>query len=179
MPDFTIIDAKPFHCGQMVRLLRREHQQVIARIGIDSHRELRARFDSSTFKRAWLIDGKLGALGGVTGGRLSTQGYIWLALAHSALKYPLAIIREARRQLDDIMVTKRDLVTTILEGDEASKRFAIFLGFVPLGDEWINRAESRFGRRDVARKFDNMGESRVQIGNGYAVAMTFQPERPV
>jgi hypothetical protein len=179
MPDFTIIEAKPYHCGQMVRLLRHEHQQVIARIGANSHRELRAHFDNSSFRRTWLIDGKLGALGGVTGGKLSSGGLVWLAVAHNAMKYPLAMVREARRQLDEIMTVKRDLVTTILEGDEASKRFAIFLGFVPLGSEWVNRAESRFGRRDVAHKFDSMSESRIKIGSGYGVAMTYQPEQGI
>lgn len=179
MPDFTIIDAKTFHCGQMVRMLRYEHQQVVARIGIDSHRELRARFDNSSFRRAWLIDGKLAAIGGVTGGKLSSQGYIWLAISNLAMRYPLAMIREARRQLDEIMVTKRDLLTMILDGDETSKRFAVFLGFVPLGDEWVARANSRYGRRHIAEKIANMSESRVKIGNGFAVPMTYQPEQVV
>jgi hypothetical protein len=177
MTDFTVIVAKPWHCGQMIRLLRRGHKDVIAKIGVDSHRELRSRFDHSSFRRAWMIDGKLAGLGGVTGSTISSQGYVWLALSNHALKFPLEIIREARRQLAIIMTTKRDLVTTILDGDDVSKRFAIFLGFVPVGDEWVNRAASRFGRREVARQCETLTEARFAIGNGFGIAMTYQPEQ--
>ena len=176
MTEFRIIEAKAYHCGQIMRELRIAHQMEIAKIGVNSHRELRMRFDASSFRKAWTIDGKLAGLGGVTGDRISSGGYIWLALSNHALKYPLEIIREARRQLADIMVSKRDLVTTIIDGDEASQRFAIFLGFVPMGEEWVARAELRYGRREVRRLCDTMPDAKLKIGNGTAIGMTYQPE---
>lgn len=173
MPDFTIIDARPWHCGAMVRLLRIEHQKAIARLGINSHRELRERFDASAFRRAWLIDGRLAALGGVTGPQAAAVGQIWLALSNEAMRYPLAIVKEARCQITEIMSVKRVIATTILDGDETSKRFAIFLGFVPSDAEAEAPAVSRYGRRELYRRLDTSHAARVPVGIGYAVAMTY------
>lgn len=177
MTAFSIIPARAHHCGQMVRLLRTEQAQAVARLGVDSHKELRARFDASSFRRAWMIDGKLAGIGGVTGTKLSWRGYVWLALANAALPYRMTIVREARRQLDEIMGSKRELLTTILDGDEASKRFAIFLGFVVIDGAWLDAATSRTARRELMRLFEKTPEARVEIGNGFGVAMKYGHQR--
>jgi hypothetical protein len=136
----------------MVRILRREHQKAVAMIGFNSHRELREHFDQSIFRRAWLIDGKLAALGGVTGSEIAAHGLVWLAFSETATRYPIAIIKEARRQIDILAETKRLLICTLVEGDEAAERLAIFLGFVPVVEgEYIESASSRFGRMEVRR----------------------------
>ncbi len=129
MTKFSIIEAKPHHCGQMVRVLRTHHAAVLAGLGLNAHRELRASFDQSTYRLAWLIDGKLAGLGGVTESALSATGMIWLALSQDAMHYPVQIVKEARRQLSNIMVVKRELVTAILLDDKSSMRFAEFMGF--------------------------------------------------
>lgn len=174
-PDFQIVEARAYHCGAMVRMLRAEHQRAIARLGVNAHRELRQRFDSSSFRRAWLIDGKLAALGGVTGSQLSSEGYVWLALSGLATRYPLEVVRETRRQLAALMVVKRSLVTSIIASDETSKRFAIFMGFV-LADDDCMPAASRTGRRAIAVRFDGQHDAHVPLGHGVAVAMKYLPE---
>jgi hypothetical protein len=175
-PDFQIVEARPWHCGQMVRLLRAEQQRAIARLGVDSHRELRSRFETSAFRRAWLIDGTLAGLGGVTGSLLAAEGYVWLALSDAASRYPLAIVREARRQLAEAGVMKRLLVTSILDGDDGAKRFAIFLGFVLADNIAATPAASRFGRRSIAMNFDGDHAARLPLGKGCAVAMAWRPQ---
>lgn len=174
MTAFSIVPARAYHCGQMVRLLRTEQAQAVARLGVDSHKELRARFDASSFRRAWMIDGKLAGLGGVTGTNLSRRGYVWLALTNDALNYPMTIVREARRQMGDIMGTKREVLTTILDGDDASKRFAIFLGFVVIDGAWLEAATSKTARRELMTLFEKTPEARVPIGTGYGVAMKYR-----
>lgn len=130
MTDFQIIDAKPFHCGAMARALRGDHRRAVLALGVDVHRELRARFDASALRRAWLIDGQLAGLGGVTGMSLSAHGMIWLALAQEAVdRFPVAMMRTARAQLAQFMAIKRELVTVLLAGDAAAVRFALHLGF--------------------------------------------------
>jgi hypothetical protein len=132
--NFQIVEAKPWHAGQMTRLLRAEHRDAVVAIGVSAHRELRARFDESYFRRAWLRDGELIGLGGVTGSALSYDGMVWLALAVSAARNPIAMVREARRQIDELMTLKRSLMTVILPSDAASFRFARHLGFVARPD---------------------------------------------
>jgi hypothetical protein len=174
MADFSVIPAQPWHCGQMIRRLRHEHHRAVSSIGIDSHRELRRLFDASSFRRAWLIAGRLAALGGVEGTLLSPFGFIWLALTEEATAYPVAIVKEARRQLESIMATKRELVTTLLPGDEAAKRLAIFLGFHISHGGLGERAYSRAGRRTLAHYVEAESECHVPLGRGaYAIAMGY------
>lgn len=179
MTTFSVIPARPYHCGQMVRLLRVEHQAAIARLGLDSHRELRERFEQSSFRRAWLIDGKLAALGGVTGGKISGTGFLWLAISERARKYPVAIVKEARKQLAEVMEIKRELATTILNGDAAARRLAIYLGF-HVADEGPGAiAHSRFARRDLSRHLDVDPDIRIPIGDGFAIAMGYHGREEV
>lgn len=173
-PSFTIIPAKPWHCGAMVRRMRTEHASEVVRLGLDLHRELADRFGASSFRRALLIDGHLEALGGVTGSALSGEGYVWLVLSQKAQRYPLALVRHARSQLEEIMATRRVLVTSVLDGDLAAKRFAIFLGFVSGGDEHAQPAVSRTGRRAVVDDLDHDDEARVPLGTGSAVALAYR-----
>lgn len=174
MTAFKIIEARPYHCGQMSRLLRLEQQRAIAVIGMSSHHELRGKYDSSVFRKAWLINGRLAALGGITGSRLSAFGLVWLALSNEAMRYPLAIVKEARRQLAAAMQTKHMLVTSLLDGDEAAMRFAVFMGFVPYDENEVSPAASVHGRRDMKRKIDESGLARAPLGNGFVVTMTYR-----
>ena len=175
-PTFEIVEPKPWHVGQMIRRLRREHLHAIAALGVRGHHELRDRFDESMFRRAWLIDGQLAALGGVTGSALSVDGMVWLALSLEATRYPLAIVREARRQLDLITRTRARLYTTILDADETAKRFAAFVGFVAADERPGEKAVSRFGRRMVLDALAEKVDVRVPVGAGHALVMQYERE---
>jgi hypothetical protein len=175
MPHFELVEAKAWHCGAMSRLLRLEHHEAVTMVGLDSHRELRRVFDESIYRKAWLIDGKLASIGGVVGSVLSATGMIWLAFSGRATKYPLAMTKLMQRQLAEIMLTKRHLITTIMDGDLASERFAIFLGFVPATDgDYVLPASSRFGRKEIARRLKEADVARVPVGTGYAKVMAYR-----
>ena len=183
MATFSVIPASAHHCGQMCRLLRREHRTACAaRVGADVHKELRALFDQSTFSRAWLIDGKLAALGGVAGSVLSTVGFAWLALSGEAARYPIALVKEVRRQLAEIMVVKREVATTIISGDDAALRLAVFLGFHVAHAGPGQPAASRAERLELARFLEFESGLHLPCGDGYVIALGYHPgdtgERP-
>jgi hypothetical protein len=150
MSRFAIIDAKPWHCGQMIRLLRAEHAAVIAKLGGLGHRSLRAAFEESSYARAWTVDGRLAGLGGVMGPTLSSSGFIWLALSQDAMAHPIAVTKEAKRQLSAIMEVKRELTTRVFLDDPRSFHFARFLGFRVI-------AEKHFGH-EVSMIYDGSKE---------------------
>lgn len=132
------IEAKPWHCGQLARTLRAEHREILDDMNIPTHRELRDVFEASSIKRAWLLDGKLVALAGVTGPASTSDGTLWLALTDEMTKHPIAVGRHALRFMSRIMRTKRRLSTTVLSGDKSGVAFAYFLGFMVDGREPIN-----------------------------------------
>lgn len=173
MARFEIIEAKPQHCGAIIRRMRNEHRAAIERTGLDAHRELRAIFDASAFRKAWLIDGELAALGGVSGSHLSPLGFAWVVFSNAALRFPIQIVKEASRQIEAAMTLKRELATTIIGGDTAALRMAIYLGF-HVAHEGLGRpAYSRSGRQSLARFIETNPDLRLPIGSGYAIAMGY------
>ena len=173
MPDFRIIPARPFHCGMMVRRLRAEHAIAADRVGQDAHRELRAVFEQSSLRRALMIDGSLAGLGGVTGGLMAATGFVWLALTQAAIKYPTTIVRLAQRQLREIMATRIELATTVLGGDEAALRLAVFLGFHVEDDGPGAAACSRSSRAYLKSYIESCPDLRHPVGAGYYIALGY------
>ena len=133
-------------------------------------------FQASPWRRAWLIDGKLAALGGVAGPMMADSGFVWLALAELTRGFPLAIVREARRQLAEIMVVKRELATTVLAGDAAAHRLAIFLGFHVSHTGDGQPAYTRMQRRRLAQHIEHAPECRIAVGGGHAIALGYHHE---
>lgn len=129
MTEFRIIEGREHHCGAIVRHLREGQRTALIGLGVNPHREIRQNFDASAFRRAWMIDDRLGALFGVTGPILASHGYCWLALSQIGTRYPVYMAKETRRQFEIIMQTKRDLITTLLPEDTAALRFADWMGF--------------------------------------------------
>lgn len=129
MPSFQIVEGKVHHCGPMARILRREQREPLLKANIPIHRALRNQLEASSYRRAWLIDGRLAGLGGVHGTLASPDGIIWLTLSEDALRYRKAIVAESKRQIDLIMGNCRKLIASTLWFDWRAAEFAAFLGF--------------------------------------------------
>lgn len=142
-------DASPHHCGGLVRALRAAQRHAIDE---PLHRSMRQAFDASTFRRSWYIDGKLAAVGGVIGS-LTYTGVVWLALSERAMRYPIAVCKEALRQLDALAERYDTLETLVLRADSRSVEFALRLGFVPRDDSLLpDGHRARFVRMSIDLK---------------------------
>lgn len=168
-----IVDAKRWHVGAIMHRLRHEHALALDRVGEDAHREFRTVFDDSAFKKALLIDGRLAAVGGVHGTLAESTGYAWIAISQGATKYPLTLVREVRRQLELLGAMKQELATTIIGGDEAAKRFAIFLGFHVEHGGMGEPAFSKPGRKRLSEHLDTTPDIRIPWKKGYVIPMGF------
>lgn len=132
MTRLEVIEAKPWHVGQILRRLHPERMKAIMKLGVDrrgAHSELSQVFALSSFRRAWLLDGKLAGLCGVTGDLIDDTGYIWLAISKDALKYPILVVKEAKKQLAEIMSTRSKLSTTVISHDKTGTLFLSHFGF--------------------------------------------------
>lgn len=174
MAEFQIIEARRHHCGMMARAMRSDMREAMSRTGEHPHRELRECLDQSAFARAWLIDGRLAGLGGMFGTISNAAGMIWLALTDEAMRHPIAVAREARRQIDGLMETKRLLQICVMEGDEPALRLALFLGFEFVG--WSSPTGSKSFRKLLARATPQMGLPTVRVGHTIMVPMEYRQE---
>lgn len=129
MTEFRSIDARTFHLGRMARRMREDDAAAAAAMGVNVHAQMHSIFNASAYRKAWMIDGSLAAIGGVIGTLASSSGFLWLLLSKEAQRHPRALVRDARRHVAEIMETYTDLTTTVTRGDEAARRFATHFGF--------------------------------------------------
>jgi len=177
MPELTITEGRLHHCGRIVRALRYEHQVANAGVGLDPHRIVRMAMAQSAYRRAAFLDGELAGLWGVTGSIMSPFGYAWLCLTQEAARHPILVLREARRQIDEIMRTKMVLVTDIMGDDIAAIRLATYLGFAAADHGLGARASTRWARQSLIRHLNENPDIRVPSGQTYAVRLSYQTER--
>ena len=129
MPEFRIIDPKPYHCGQMARYLRTKHREILEQTGTNAHRTLRDSFDNSAYRKALTIDDRVAIIGGVVGPAMSASGYVWVAVTDEAKAYPIAMVKAIKQVLDVIVSTRHEVTALVVFGDLKAQRFANFLGF--------------------------------------------------
>jgi hypothetical protein len=173
-PRFEIIPAKRYHCGQISRRLRPQQREALERTGASMHHRLIHLFNLSEFKRTWMIDGEIGALFGVTGGWLEPCGYVWLVISNKGAEYPVAFLRETRRQLDAMMASKRVLETTVIDGHDEALRLAAFLGFYvgPPATPGAPAFSSR-GRRRLVLELKTNPDLLIPTGLGLGIQMGY------
>lgn len=173
---YEIVEARRWHCGQMARRMRRGQREAIMAAGFDPHRALLARFNESRICRAWMVDGRLMALGGIVGSLLSIHGLVWLALAQEASDHAVPLVREARRQLADVMRTYEELATVLMGDDEPARRFAVWLGFHVGHTGPGQPAQGRQDRTMLAEFIRDEPSLRMPLGDSYAVAVGFHQD---
>lgn len=149
--NLQIIDAKPHHCGQIARSIRVDHHAALLKVNVPIHHELRAAFDRSYYRRAAFFDGHLAAVWGAEGSILASRSLVWLALAQYAVKFPIAVLRQAKREIDYLARTKSELVTTVIPDDEAAQRLVAFLGFESPDGFGGGPARTRSSRGNLVR----------------------------
>lgn len=177
-PEFQVIPARPYHVGQIIRRLRREHAQAFALVGLNAHRELRRTFMQSSIVRAGTLNGELSALWGVTGPLLAPQGFIWMVISNELAKHHALVARFTKAQIDEFMQTKVELTTQVLPEDKAAIRFACFLGFHVAHDGGGGeRAYDRQGRIRLIRYLETTPEIRRPVGKSFEIPMGYHAER--
>lgn len=129
MTEAVVKEGRPYHCGQMARMLRTQHRDLLLKMNVPVHRDLTSVFDDSSWTRSFFLDGELVAFGGVTGPAMATEGALWLALSQAGISHWGHVARETLRQIEGLMEIKSHLVTIVLKEDMPAIRFAYFIGF--------------------------------------------------
>lgn len=179
MTALEIREARPQDIGRFVRRMRREHAQALATKGISVHHAMRLTYYASFLSRVAFLGGEPFAIWGCVGHFLSPFGLVWLVTTEMGTKHPLLLVKETRRQLNEMMVTKAQLLTTVADGDEAAMRFAAFLGFHVSHEIEGRPAFSRAGRHRLVKHATEVPDYRLPLGTGFAVRMGYHAEVPI
>lgn len=129
MNDFLLREARWSDCGAMARKVCAGRWLCYSQAGIDMRSQLRLLWGMSLVRKSWFIDGRIAAMGGLTGTLLSRTGKIWMVVAPEAEEHRFAFLREAMGNLDAIARAKRELHVSIAETDGTALRFAQWMGF--------------------------------------------------
>lgn len=174
MVELARIEPKIRHCGRLARILRHEHiaASMGVGVGVSVHRQIRQSFAASYMVRGWTIDGEINALAGVMGAHLSPYAFLWMGISQRFTRYPKYVVKEARAMMDELMLTKLELRSSITGDDQAALRFAVHVGFhVDDGAP----ASSRFGRDLMLRRIRENPDFRERIGHTFEVPLTYAP----
>lgn len=132
---YSIRDSRRSDCGRLARSVCAERWLAYREGGVDVHRQIVELFaNSPSLRRTCLIGERPVAMWGVVGTLLSFQGHVWVVLSREAASYPRKVISEVRRQLQEIVSSKREIRTSVALQDTVALRFAELLGFVKDGE---------------------------------------------
>lgn len=110
--------------------MRDDHREAIVVLGLDPFQEITAAFDETPHPMAWVVDDQLAALGGIAGPPgLCPVGIAWLVVAERAIRFPRALVREIKHQLELAHEVYPLLVSPLVPADKKSVRLAGFLNF--------------------------------------------------
>lgn len=130
-----IVDARQTHVGPVANGLCDDIKVEYQKIGLRPRAGLRRLFDESSYCKTALLDGKPIAMWGVIGSEMATHGEIWLSLSEMGRMQRKALVRIARREVENLAVLRGMLVATMMCEDARAKRFLQMLGFRQVGDD--------------------------------------------
>lgn len=119
--------SKLHHCGVMARHMTAWQRQHIPRSV--AHRQIAALLGASYAARTGFLGDQIIGMGGITGTIASETGFVWLVIRDIPPDLVLPVIREMRSQFLAMASWKREIVSTVMLGDEKAMRLARFFGF--------------------------------------------------
>ncbi len=166
---YEVIPASVRHIRPMAKRMRAAGAITVEGFGYNPREALRRVFVSSFYCRTAMMDGAPVAMWGACGSLLSDTAVVWLVLSEIVQSLPMAIVREARAELARLAEEYDVINTTVIPDDEASVRFAVFLGFT----DRVSHGGTR--RKTLAEIMANQA-NRVPIGDSYVIPLGYNPD---
>lgn len=132
MSGYRIIPASILHVRPISKRLRTGSAVALEQFGFNPREGLRRALNGSFYARTAIAeDGRPLAMWGLCGSMLGDAAYVWLALTSEVITMPRAILKEARRELEEQSMRVDRISATLIPGDEDAVRLARHLGFDP------------------------------------------------
>lgn len=161
---YEVVKSSVRHVKPIVARMRTGSCIAMQRFGFDPRRAVRHAFMGSFYSRTALVNGRPVAMWGAYGALLSDFAEPWLALTMDVMSMPIAIVREARKELAVMMRDRPQLITAMIPDDDAAIRFALYLGF----------SDKDGGpRKEMERRIKSDPESRISYGDSYVIPLLY------
>lgn len=144
MSFYEVVPASVLHVKPLCTNLRPVACSTLRAFGLDARESLRRAFASSNECWTVLWKDKPEAMWGVQGALLSDHVQVWVALSETAVRFPLAIVRKARAEMQRLS-EQRILYATVFHGDERARLFARSIGFAPVESDDPDMSLMRYG----------------------------------
>ncbi len=140
---FEIVPATAEHIRLAARDLRPMDRAEIEGRGFCVRHVLHQLYRQSSLKRAALVEGGVAAIWGTYGQMIADECYPWLFTTPLVEKHKLEFFRETRREVRDMLLSRRRLSTYVLSSYTQSVRFFALMGFkteapIVIGKEEFN-----------------------------------------
>jgi hypothetical protein len=127
--SFEIVPCRTSHLREVANNLREEERLECEAFGVKPRHMMHALYRDSSYSRAGLLDGEVLAVWGDNAPILHTDGYLWLFSTPMIERVPFLFFREARREIEERLMMRRVLRSSICWKAKRSRRFWELLGF--------------------------------------------------
>jgi hypothetical protein len=128
----AIVTVSPSHISDVYALasrLRKQDEVEIAAFGLSAKRGLRLCFRMGILRKTYFVDGEIAAMSGMTGDLLSDTGHPYLLTGPAVERAPFAVLREAKRSVDEMMMLRKTLSGEVLASYAKAVRMLEMMGF--------------------------------------------------
>lgn len=103
MGKVEVVKTRRRHLVELENNLRKDDLAEIRELGISPRESLWRCFEASSYNRTVLVDGKVGAIGGLAGSTLVGKADLWLFSSPEIEKIPIAYFKIARDEKENAL----------------------------------------------------------------------------
>jgi len=148
-PEITILDTTAAHIREMVNVMHEQTAQTAHNMGYTPKKLLWHSYKQSFMCKSVFINGKIGAIFGISGVLYGETGQPWLVMSDEVNDYPFKVAFIYRKELEKFQSMFPVLEDYVDETNEKAIRLLELMKFnvskntIPLGGVNLRRAERR------------------------------------
>jgi len=148
-PQITIEETTAAHIRDMVSVMHEQTAETAYKMGFSPHRLLWRSWKASIIAKSVFIDGKIGAIFGISGTLYGEVGMPWLILSDEVNDYPFRVAFAYRRELEKFQQMFPILEDYVSQDDTKAIRMLELMKFkigknaINVGDAVLYKAERR------------------------------------
>ena len=147
MSGYEVVEGTYEHALDLRDRLRDLDRRECMGQGMSLRRMMRRTFQSSLFTQAALSEGKCIAMWGMCGELVGVEGIPWLLTAPEVERFPVAILREAKKAVAAMLDARPYLANYVLSDYKQAVKLVSLIGFSVDQPLWTSPAG------DVYRRF--------------------------